>query len=123
VARGLALSLGLPVAGVSTLAALAAGAEGAFPVVDARRGEVFVPGPLAVTPDELVIPVGSVLVGDGACRYRDLLVARGAEVPPADSVLHVPRAALHASLATGFGPAEDVEPVYVREPDARRWVA
>ena len=50
VARGLALSLDLPVAGVSTLAALAAGAEGAFPVIDARRGEVFVPGPRAVTP-------------------------------------------------------------------------
>ena len=46
VARGLALSLDVPVAGVSTLAALAAGTEGAFPVVDARRGEVFVPGPL-----------------------------------------------------------------------------
>ena len=59
VARGLALSLDLPVAGVSTLAALAAGAEGAFPVVDARRGEVFVPGPRAVTPDELVIPPGA----------------------------------------------------------------
>ena len=123
VARGLALSLDLPVAGVSTLAALAAGTEGAFPVVDARRGEVFVPGPRAVTPDELVIPTGSILVGDGACRYRDLLVARGADVPPVDSVLHVPRAALHASLATSFGPAEDVEPVYVREPDAKRWVA
>ena len=40
VARGLALSLDLPVAGVSTLAALAAGAEGAFPVDRraARRG-------------------------------------------------------------------------------------
>ena len=123
VARGLALSLDLPVAGVSTLAALAAGAEGAFPVIDARRGEVFVPGPRAVKPDELVSPAGSVLVGDGACRYRDLLVARGANVPPVDSVLHVPRAALHASLATTFGPAEDVEPVYVREPDAKRWVA
>ena len=46
-----------------------------------------------------------------------------ANVPPVDSVLHVPRAALHASLATSFGPAEDVEPVYVREPDAKRWVA
>ena len=99
------------------------GRKARFPVVDARRGEVFVPGPLAVRPDELVIPPGSVLVGDGACRYRDLLVARGAEVPPADSVLHVPRAALHASLATAFGPAEAVEPVYVREPDATRWVA
>jgi tRNA threonylcarbamoyladenosine biosynthesis protein TsaB len=123
VARGLALSLDLPVAGVSTLAALAAGAVAAFPVVDARRGEVFIPGPLAVRPDELAIPAGAVLVGDGACRYRDLFIARGAEVPPADSTLHVPRAALHASLATAFGPADEVEPVYVREPDATRWVA
>ena len=46
VARGLALSLDLPVAGVSTVAALAAADERAFPVVDARRGEVFVLGPL-----------------------------------------------------------------------------
>ena len=123
VARGLALSLDLPVAGVSTLAALAAGADAAFPVVDARRGEVFVLGPLAVRPEELVFPPGSVLVGDGACRYRDLLVAHGAEVPAADSPLHVPRAALHASLATAFGPADEVEPVYVREPDAVKWVS
>ena len=50
VARGLALSLELPVAGVSTLDALAAGVEGAFPVIDARRGEVFVLGPRAVAP-------------------------------------------------------------------------
>ena len=40
-ARGLALALGVPVAGVSTLDALAAGAPGAVPVIDARRGEVF----------------------------------------------------------------------------------
>jgi len=123
VARGLALALDLPVAGVSTLTALASAAEGAFPVVDARRGEVFVLGPRAVTPDELVIPPGSVLVGDGACRYRDLLIERGADVPPPDSELHVPRASLHAALATAFGPAAAVEPVYVREPDAREWVA
>src|SRR5213082_272067 len=37
VARGLALVLDVPVAGVSTLAALAAGAPGAIPVVDAKR--------------------------------------------------------------------------------------
>src|SRR6478672_4055770 len=36
-ARGLALSLGVEGAGVSTLDALAAGAPGATPVVDARR--------------------------------------------------------------------------------------
>src|SRR5581483_10097769 len=35
-ARGLALALDLRVAGVSTLAALAAGAPGAVPVIDAR---------------------------------------------------------------------------------------
>ena len=43
VARGLALALDLPAAGVSTLDALAAAAAGVLPVVDARRGEVFVP--------------------------------------------------------------------------------
>ena len=123
VARGLALSLDLPVAGVSTLAALAAAAAGAFPVIDARRGEVFVVGPAAVRPADVVVPPGSVCIGDGALRYRDLLTARGAEVPPDDSALHVPRASLHASLATTFGPADEVEPVYVREPDARQWVA
>src|SRR4051794_41337741 len=51
-ARGLALALDLPVAGVSTLAALAAGAPGAVPVIDARRSEVFVPGRV-VAPGEL----------------------------------------------------------------------
>ena len=39
-------------------------------------------------------------------------------MPPPDSELHVPRASLHAALATAFGPAGAVEPVYVREPDA-----
>jgi len=121
VARGLALSLDLPVAGVSTLAALAASTAGAFPVIDARRGEVFVPGPLAVRPEDVVIPPGSICVGNGARRYRELLVGRGAEVPPDDSTLHVPWAALHASLAASFGPADAVAPVYVREPDAGRW--
>lgn len=121
VARGLALSLELPVAGVSTLAALAASTDRAFPVIDARRGEVFVPGPLAVRPEHVVIPPGSVCVGNGACRYRELLAARGADVPPDDSALHVPRASLHVSLATTYGPADAVAPVYVREPDATRW--
>src|SRR5262249_1069525 len=40
-ARGLALALDVPVAGVSTLDALAAAAPGAVPVVDAKRGEIF----------------------------------------------------------------------------------
>src|SRR5262245_11974525 len=39
--RGLALALRIPVAGVSTLDALAAGAPGALPVIDAQRREIF----------------------------------------------------------------------------------
>jgi tRNA threonylcarbamoyladenosine biosynthesis protein TsaB len=63
---------------------------------------------------------GRICVGDGAVRYRDELEAAGAEVPPDDSELHIPRAALHARLARDFGPAELVEPIYVRAPDADR---
>lgn len=123
VARGLALALGVPVAGVSTLDALASAHERAFPVVDARRGEVFVPGPLALRPEDVSLPDGCLCLGGGAVRYRALLEERGAEVPPDDSPLHVPRAALHASLATSFGDVDAVLPVYVRAPDADRWVA
>ncbi len=100
VARGLGLALDLPVAGVSTLDALAAGVADAYPVVDARRGEVFVLGPTAVRPEHLRPPEGALCVGSGARRYRDLLVDRGADVPPDDSILHLPRAALHASVAS-----------------------
>ncbi len=117
-ARGLALALGIPAAGVSTLDALASAEAGVMPVIDARRGEVFVPGPAAVAPAELDLEPGTVCVGDGAVRYRDVLERSGAVVPPDESALHLPRARLHAALARGFGPADAVEPVYVRAPDA-----
>jgi tRNA threonylcarbamoyladenosine biosynthesis protein TsaB len=58
-ARGLARGLDSPVAGVSTLDALAAGVPGAVPVIDARRGEVFVPGPGAVPPGEVEVEAGT----------------------------------------------------------------
>ena len=122
-ARGLALALGVEAAGVSTLDALAAGAPGALPVIDAKRREVFVPGPLAVAPAELALEPGTVCVGDGARRYRDVLEGLGAEVPPDDDERHLPRARFHAALAAGFGPAERLEPIYVRVPDAERSLA
>jgi tRNA threonylcarbamoyl adenosine modification protein YeaZ len=118
IARGLGLALAVEGAGVSTLDALAAGAEGALPMVDARRGEVFVPGPEARAP-ERVDASGRLCVGGGAVRYRDILEAGGAIVPPDDDPRHLPRAALHAALARDFGPVEEIEPVYVREPDAK----
>jgi tRNA threonylcarbamoyladenosine biosynthesis protein TsaB len=127
-ARALSFALQIPISGVSTLAALAAGAPGALPVIDARRREVFtfVDGePVAISPDELSNTVlqGRLLVGDGAVRYREVFEAAGADVPPDDSELHVPRASLHAGLAGDFGPAELVEPLYVRVPDADRSLA
>ena len=119
-ARGLALALGIDGAGVSTLAALAAGAEGSLPVIDARRGEVFVPGVAAVAPED-VAASGRFCVGDGAVRYREVLEARGAVIPPDDDPRHRPRAALHARLATAFGPVDAIEPIYARAPDAEQW--
>lgn len=121
-ARGLSLALGVGVAGVSTLDALAAGAPDALPVIDARRKEIFVGGAEArvLAPGELEVPAGTVCVGDGAVRYRDTLEAAGAVVPPDDDERQVPRARFHAALAAEFGPAELVEPIYIRVPDADR---
>src|SRR4029450_432427 len=95
-ARGLGLALELPVAGVSTLDALAAGAPGAVPVIDARRREVFalVEGePLVLAPTELPAP-------------RPL-----------------PRPRFHALLARDCAPPDEVEPLYLRIPDAERSLA
>ena len=122
-ARTLAFSLGVPVAGVPTLDALAAGAPGAVPVLDARRGEIFTrqSGEFrCLRPDELEVEPGAVCVGDGAVRYRPILEAAGAVVPPDDADVHVPWARHHAALAHDFGRPELVEPIYLRVPDAER---
>ena len=122
-ARGLAFALDLRLAGVSTLEALAAGAPGALPVVDAGRREVFtlVDGnPAVAAPGELRIESGTTCVGDGAIRYREVLEALGATIPPRESELHLPRARFHAELAREFLDPETVEPLYLRLPDAEQ---
>jgi tRNA threonylcarbamoyl adenosine modification protein YeaZ len=121
VARGLALALDLSGAGVSTLDALAAGAPEATPVVDARRREVFtlVDGrPAVLQPAELRVDEGGVYVGDGALRYRDLFESRGAVVPDDGDERHNPRARFHVQLAHDFGSVDEIEPLYLRVPDA-----
>jgi tRNA threonylcarbamoyladenosine biosynthesis protein TsaB len=141
-ARGAALGLGVMLAGHSSLAALAraalgeTGAERALALIDARRGEVFcqlfAPGahrpqplgePRALAPQELEAPPdGTVVVGDGLLRYGDELALDGALVPEAGSALHRVRAAELAAMSTyGLLPAQ-VQPEYVREPDAKRAV-
>src|SRR5581483_2223688 len=122
---GLALALDLRGAGVSTLAALAAGAPGAVPVVDARRSEVFalVDGePSVLAPADLAIDPGAVYIGDGARRYRALFEAAGAVVPPDEDERHIPRARFHAALAGDLGPVDAIEPLYLRVPDAEKSV-
>ena len=42
-------------------------------------------------------------------------------VPPDDDPRHVPRASLHARLLGELGPVDEIEPLYVRDPDASRW--
>ena len=124
-ARGLGLALDLPVAGVSTLEALAAGAPGAVPVIDARRREVFAlldGEPRCLAPADLPIEPRD-YVGDGAVRYRAVIEQGGGVVPPDDDERHVPWARLHARLAHDPGPAELVEPVYLRIPDVDKAAA
>jgi tRNA threonylcarbamoyl adenosine modification protein YeaZ len=117
-ARGLALALGIPGDGVSTLAALGSASPHAFPLVDAGRRQVFAPGPRATNPDELELAPGTLCIGSGAVRYRVTIEGRGGVVPPDDDPLHVPHARLHVALASSFGPIDEIEPIYVRAPDA-----
>ena len=117
-ARGLGLALETPGAGVSTLDALASWQPGTFPVIDARRREVFVAGPRAVAPDDLELEPGTLCVGNGAVRYRTTLERLGADVPPDDDERHLPLARLHAALARAYVDVDAIEPIYARVPDA-----
>jgi tRNA threonylcarbamoyladenosine biosynthesis protein TsaB len=124
-ARGLALALDVRGAGISTLDALAAGAPGALPVIDARRREVFtVAGgvPVVLTPSDVAIEPGTLCVGNGAVRYRALLEEKGAVVPPDGDERHLPRARFHAQLVRELGPVDEIEPLYLRVPDAEKSV-
>ena len=116
-ARGLALALGVPAAGVSTLDALAAGAPGATPVIDAKRREVFVPGPGRSHP-----PTSSATAARSASATAPPATA-GCWKRPAGRCRPTRtsgtcRARFHAALAGEFGPVELVQPLYVRAPDA-----
>jgi tRNA threonylcarbamoyl adenosine modification protein YeaZ len=109
VARSLGFTLGIPVSGASTLDAFAGGVA----VIDARRGEVFTVGPTVARPEELDV-AGKTLVGDGAVRYREVFEAAGAVVPADDAAVHRPDPLL---LIEHAGPS--IEPLYVRDPDAK----
>jgi tRNA threonylcarbamoyladenosine biosynthesis protein TsaB len=119
-------------------------AEAAMPpgptlaLIDARRDEVFaglyasggsaVWGPLVAAPDVVAARLRAdgagaapLAVGDGAARYRDVLVAAGATVAPDDSPAHVVSGLSICRLAANAAPApaEAVVPDYLRLPDAK----
>jgi tRNA threonylcarbamoyladenosine biosynthesis protein TsaB len=140
-ARALAQAHGAELRPVSSLAALAQGlaaeSDGrpALPVIDARRGEVFcalqsdgetVWEPFAAAPEALADrirheDVSPLAGGDGAVRFRDVLEAAGADVPPDDSRAHVVRGVAICGLAAAAAavPIEAVLPDYLRLPDAK----
>jgi tRNA threonylcarbamoyladenosine biosynthesis protein TsaB len=130
-ARALSLGTGAALSQNSTLAALATPALSCYTdvlaVLDARRGQVFAQrfsevGPtteiFCVKPEDLSAEGAPLVVGDGAVRYREALSPLGS-IPPDDSLLHRVTAAGHV-LSADLTPvsAEELVPIYVREPDA-----
>jgi len=141
-AKGLAFAGGVPLAAVSTLEALAA-VSGAAPgetvcaALDARKREVYAAvfdvgeggtlfrrGPdMALAPEALAaqLPAATVLVGDAASAYPEIL-GPGLIVRPFET--HPPRGGTVARLGArrlAAGEAVDVgtvEPVYVRPSEA-----
>lgn len=132
-ARGLAQSLSVELVGVSSLRALALGAEHAptapnatIAVIDARRGEAFVAAyaeqaeiefPRALRPPELEDLLAEVerrggprearwrAVGDGALLYSEELFAAGVEVLEPGSPLHLITGASVCRLGALAAPA------------------
>jgi tRNA threonylcarbamoyladenosine biosynthesis protein TsaB len=141
-ARALAQSAGVPLAGVSTLSALAAGAAAdgeaqptVLAVIDAGRGEGFaaafrhgrpLAAPAALAPDGLAALAATLeaplAVGGGAIRFQAQLRAAGAAVPADDSPLHRldGRQLCRLAAAAETADRDAVLPHYARAPDATR---
>jgi tRNA threonylcarbamoyladenosine biosynthesis protein TsaB len=145
-AQALAAASATTLVGVSTLRSLALSAyerepeQAILAVIDARRGEAFVAGwaagedplssepalsPCVLTPEQLArVAAGSgtrtQAVGDGALKFRELLIGEGVAVPDAGSPGHRVSAREHCRLAVLARPVSDgrVAPEYLRLPDA-----
>ena len=117
-ARALAQGRGLQIVPVSSLAALAASAGGAVPVIDARRGEVFSLPAGAYDPAALAsrLPAGSLVAGDGALAYAEIFTGAGHRLAE-DHRLRGAEVCRLGAAGTPVAP-RDVLPDYRREPDA-----
>jgi tRNA threonylcarbamoyladenosine biosynthesis protein TsaB len=125
-AQGLGAALGVPVVGISTLAALARTADDGIgataAVIDARRGQVYLQtfrdGVPAMAPAALALDAARdalstndwVWAGSGATLVTDAL---------SDAPLAVPTPAALAALTIAANPASaPPTPLYLRAPDA-----
>ncbi|WP_315920672.1 tRNA (adenosine(37)-N6)-threonylcarbamoyltransferase complex dimerization subunit type 1 TsaB [Mesorhizobium sp. SP-1A] len=133
-ARGLALALKVPAIGVTTLEALAAEAQDAFPgrpvlaALDAGRDEIHAAfyekdgtltrGPAAFTLEDataMTRGTSPVLAGTAARRIAEA-VGGGLDIGPAAATADI---AVYARLAAAKQPGEKPRPVYLREADAK----
>jgi tRNA threonylcarbamoyladenosine biosynthesis protein TsaB len=145
-AKSLAQVLQVPIVGLASLDILATAVRhtnrAICSVIDARRGEVFycfyrpVPGGVTRTsefrvaaPDHLAAELevhrdDTLLVGNGAVRYRHDLAQAGSHVELASPVLGYPHAqelvelAIPRLIREEFGRVADVAPLYLRKSDA-----
>ena len=144
-ARGLAQGLGQGLVPVVSLDALARGirrsapqADAILAVIDARRSQAFaalydargarVWEPFVAAPEELAERVaglesGPLSGGDGSLRFRGQLEAAGASVLAEGDEGHLISARDVCALAAGSEPAPpgEIEPIYLRPPDAEMW--
>jgi tRNA threonylcarbamoyladenosine biosynthesis protein TsaB len=107
-------------------------------VLDARRGEVFaalyspvgerlwepfVATPVALAGRLAALPEPVSAAGSGAVRFRHELASQGADIPDDSDPVHRVAARHICALATngGDGGGEQLDPIYIRPPDAQRW--
>lgn len=133
--KGLALAAGKPVAGFSSLAMLAMNlpysSYPVCPLFDARKNEVYAGLyrcdilPEALAADRVLPPARlleeiqepTVFLGDGAVRYRELIVATlGSRAVFAPPYCALPRAAVGALLAEELFRKGRTSPLYLLNP-------
>lgn len=143
-ASGLAFSTGVGLSGVSTLEAMALGLDAgqgvSIPVLDARRGEVFIAAydaegaqmlPPAALPPEAAIEAilridGPVAVGGpGAVRFAGSFADAGIGIGdpgPESNRLSAVAICRLATTASTLENSQTPQPIYIREPDAKLWL-
>jgi tRNA threonylcarbamoyladenosine biosynthesis protein TsaB len=144
-ARGLSVSLGLPVRGVCTLDALARGIQGgagggaALAVLDGWRGEVFAAlygsggerlwEPAVFRPEALAEQIAGLegtpsVAGSGAVRFRQELAQSDVRIADDSDPVHRVAGRHVCALAAAAADGKDrdeLAPIYLRPPDAERW--